>query len=167
MIDPLTAKGRIVSALLRLAAGRPWNDVSMLDIAQASGITLTELRKEFQRKSQMLSSFGYMVDEEVLRKAPGRPSAQGPRDAVFEVVMSRFDALVPFKAALKSAAEAGALDGSVLKSLIRSQTAMLQAAGVDTEGPRGAVRVAGLAGVFTRTFHAWLDGTRTLNAIAS
>ena len=73
--------------------------------------------------------------------------------------MSRFDALVPFKAALKSAAEAGALDGSVLKSLIRSQTAMLQAAGVDTEGPRGAVRVAGLAGVFTRTFHAWLDDT--------
>jgi hypothetical protein len=36
---------------------------------------------------------------------------------------------------------------------------MLQAAGVDTEGPMGAVRVAGLAGAFTRVFHTWLDDT--------
>ena len=159
MIDPLTTKGRVVSALLRLAAERKWNDISMLDIADASGMTLTDLRKEFQRKSEILSSFGHMVDEEVLRKAPRRPAAQGPRDAVFEVVMSRFDALAPFKAALKSASLGGALDGSLLKSLLRSQTAMLQASGVNTEGPGGAVRVAGLAGVFTRTFHAWLDDT--------
>jgi ubiquinone biosynthesis protein COQ9 len=159
MIDPLTTKGRIVAALLRLAAERPWKDVSMLDIAQASGMSLGDLRKEFQRKSEMLSSFGHMVDAEVLRKAPSRPSAQGPRDAVFEVVMSRFDALLPFRAALKSASEGGALDGSLVKSLMRSQTAMLQASGIDTEGPRGAMRVAGLAGVFTRTFHTWLDDT--------
>jgi ubiquinone biosynthesis protein COQ9 len=159
MIDQLTAKGRIVAATLRLAAERKWSDVAMLDIAEAAGMSLVEVRKEFERKSQILSSFGYMVDEEVLRKAPRRPSAQAPRDAVFEVVMSRFDALQPYRAALKSVSDGGGLDGSVLKSLMRSQTAMLQAAGVNTEGPGGAVRVAGLAGVFTRTFHAWLDDT--------
>ena len=53
----------------------------------------------------------------------------------------------------------GALDGSLVKSLMRSQTAMLQAAGVNTEGPGGAIRVTGLAGVFTRTFHTWLEDT--------
>jgi ubiquinone biosynthesis protein COQ9 len=159
MIDPLTTKGRAVSALLRLAAERKWADISMLDIADAAGMTLADLRKEFERKAEILSSFGYMVDEEVLRKAPKRPAAQEKRDAVFEVVMSRFDALAPYKAALKSASDGGALDGSLLKSLFRSQTAMLQAAGIDTEGPGGALRVAGLAGVFTRTFRTWLDDT--------
>ncbi len=159
MIDQLTAKGRIVAATLRLAAERKWSDISMLDIAEAAGMSLVEVRKEFERKSQILSSFGYMVDDEVLRKAPRRPSAQAPRDAVFEVVMARFDALQPYRSALKSVADGGGLDGSLLKSLMRSQTAMLQAAGINTEGPGGAVRVAGLAGVFTRTFHAWLDDT--------
>ena len=103
MIDPLTPKGRIVSALLRLAGERKWADVSMPDIADAAGMPLVDLRKEFQRKSQMLSSFGRMVDDEVLRKAPRRLASQTPRDAIFEVVMSRFDVLAPFKAALKSA----------------------------------------------------------------
>lgn len=159
MIDTLSPKGRAVAALLRLAGERRWADISMLDIADAAGMTLIELRKEFQRKAEMLSSFGHMVDEEVLRKAPRRASAQAPRDAIFEVVMSRFDALAPYKAALKSASDGGALDGSLLKSLMRSQTVMLQAAGVDTEGPGGAVRVAGLAGVFARTFRIWLDDT--------
>jgi AcrR family transcriptional regulator len=159
MIDTLTTKGRVVAALLKLAGERRWQDISMLDIADAAGLSLADLRKEFERKSQILSSFGYMVDEDVLRKAPRRPAAQEKRDAVFEVVMSRFDALMPYRAALKSASDGGALDGSLLKSLMRSQAAMLQAAGIDTEGPGGAVRVAGLAGVFTRTFRTWLDDT--------
>lgn len=159
MIETLTAKGRIVSALLGLAAQRKWADISMLDIADAASMTLIDLRKEYQRKSEILSSFGYMVDDEVLRKAPRRTAAQPARDAIFEVVMSRFDALQPYKAAMKSAADGGALDGSLLKSLLRSQSAMLQAASVNTEGLMGALRVAGLAGVFARTFHTWLDDT--------
>ena len=157
MIDPLTPKGRAVSALLRLAAERKWADISMPDIAAGAGMTLLELRKEFHRKSEMLSSFGHMIDEEVLRKAPARPPPANKRDAVFEVVMSRFDALAAYKAAMKSASDGGALDGSLLKSVLRSQTVMLQAAGIDTEGPGGAIRVAGLASVFARTFHTWLD----------
>lgn len=159
MIDITTPKGRIVAALMRLAAERKWRDITMMDIADAAGITLLELRKEFERKGQMLSSFGYMVDAEVLRKAPKRQPAQTARDAIFDVVMSRFDALAPYKAAMKSAYDGGALDASLLKSLMRSQTVMLQAAGINTEGPPGQVRVAGLAGVFTRTFRTWLDDT--------
>jgi len=157
MIDTLTPKGRIVSALMRLAAEKKWRDIAMIDIADAAGITLSDLRREFERKGQMLSSFGYMIDAQVLAKAPRRQPSHSARDAVFDVVMSRFDALAPYKAAMKSAYDGGAIDGSLLKSLLRSQTAMLQAAGIDTEGPAGQVRVAGLAAVFTRTFHTWLD----------
>jgi AcrR family transcriptional regulator len=157
MIDTTTPKGRIVAALLRLATERRWDEVTMVDIAEAAEMSLIDLRKEFTRKAEMLSSFGYMVDEEVLRRAPRRPAAQAKRDAIFDVVMSRFDVLQPYRAALKSAADAGALDGSVLRSLMRSQAAMLQAAGVDTEGPGGAVRVAGMTAAFARTFQIWLD----------
>ena len=157
MIDTSTNKGRIVAALLRVATHKRWHDVSLLDVAEEAGISLLDLRKEFERKSQMLSSFGHMVDAEVIRKLPRRIPGQAPRDAIFEVVMARFDVLQAYKAALKMISEWGGIDGSLLKSLLRSQTAMLQAAGIDTEGPTGKLRVAGLAGVFTRTFAVWLD----------
>lgn len=159
MIDQTTPKGKIVSALMRLAAEKKWRDIAMLDIAAAAGITLVELRKEFDSKRQMLSSFGYMIDADVLAKATPRQLNQTARDAIFDVVMSRFDALAPYKSAMKSAHDGGALDASLLKSLLRSQTVMLQAAGIDTESPGGKVRVAGLAAVFTRTFQVWLDDT--------
>lgn len=156
-MDFSTPKGRIVAALLRLAAERPWQDIVMLDIADAAGISLADLRREFERKAQILSSFGHMVDAEVMAKAPRRTPGQGARDAIFDVVMSRFDALAPYRAALKSAARGGAIDAALVKSLLRSQTVMLQVAGVETEGPLGKARVLGLAAVFTRVFHVWLD----------
>lgn len=156
MIDISTPKGRIVASLLRLASEKPWRDVTMIAVADAAGLSLVDVRREFEDKRQMLSSFGHMIDAEVLAKAPRRQPDQPARDAIFDVVMSRFDALAPYKAALKSAYDGGALNPSLLKSLLRSQTAMLQAAGVDTETPAGKVRVAGLAAVFVRTFSTWI-----------
>jgi AcrR family transcriptional regulator len=69
MIDPATDKGRIVSAALRLAAERPWSQVTMLDIAEASGAGLVALRKEFGSKSAILAAFIRMIDEAVLAEA--------------------------------------------------------------------------------------------------
>lgn len=159
MIDTLTPKGRIVAATMRLAAEHKWPDVTMAAIAEAAGMSLVELRREFTRKSDILAAFTNMVDEEVLRRAPRRKAAEPARDAIFDVIMSRFDVLETYKPAMRSISEAAALDGTVLQSLLHSQSAMLQAAGVDTDGPVGLVRITGLATVFARTFRTWLDDT--------
>jgi ubiquinone biosynthesis protein COQ9 len=48
--DQATPKGRIIASAFRLAAEKPWSEVAMLDIADAAGVTLAEMRREFPSK---------------------------------------------------------------------------------------------------------------------
>ncbi|HXF54716.1 MAG TPA: TetR/AcrR family transcriptional regulator [Hyphomicrobiaceae bacterium] len=157
MLDQLTAKGRIIAAALRLAATRRWGEVTLRDIAEEAGSNLVELKQIFSSKSAILAAFVRAVDDEVLRRVPRRAPDQAARDAIFEVVMSRFDVLAPYKAALASIVRDAGPDYDLVCASLASQHWMLQAAGIDTEGARGAVRVAGLASVYASVFHTWLD----------
>lgn len=157
MIDRSTVRGRIVAAALDLAAQRAWETVTLRDIAEAAGSNLVELRREFQSKGEILAAFARMVDDEVLSKAPARTPGQAARDHLFEIVMSRFDALQSFRPALKSIAAGGQPDPALLRAVIGSQAWMLQAAGIGTDGVEGGLKVAGLASVYASVFRTWLD----------
>ena len=156
MIDPTTTKGRVVTAALRLAAERPWAEVTLLDIAEASGLGLVELRNEFGSKSQIVQSFMRQIDDVVLAKAQRPQPGTPPRDAIFEVVMSRFDAMQPYKAGLKSIMASIGFDTDVAKRLFASQAWMLNAAGIPLNGVGGTIRVFGLASVYTSVLQTWL-----------
>ena len=156
MIEPTTTKGRVVTAALRLAAERPWAEVTLLDIAEASSLSLVELRKEFGSKSQIVQSFMRQIDDVVLAKAERPQPGTLPRDAIFEVVMSRFDAKQPYKAGLKSIMASIGFDTDVAKRLFASQAWMLNAAGIPLNGVGGTVRVFGLASVYTSVLQTWL-----------
>ncbi|MEQ1710779.1 MAG: TetR family transcriptional regulator, partial [Hyphomicrobium sp.] len=154
---PDGTEARIIAAALRLAAERPWGDVKLLDIAAGAGVTLVDMRRSFGSKSAILAAFARTIDDQVLAKAVRPPAGQSARDTLFEVVMSRFDALEPHRAALRSIHAAGAADPALLRALLASQAWMLAAAGVDTDGLGGGVRVAGLASVYASVFATWLE----------
>lgn len=157
MIDPTTSKGRIITAALRLAAERPWGEVSMLDIADAAGIGMVDLRREFGAKSAIVSGFARAIDDVVLEKAVRPQPGTLPRDAIFEVIMNRFDAMEPYKAGLKSIFAGLGFDTDLARRLFASQAWMLNAAGVPLDGVGGTVRVFGLASVYTSVFRTWLE----------
>ena len=150
-------EGRIVDAALRLAAVRPWSQVTLLDIAEGAGLTLADLRRSFGSKSEILAAFARSIDDQILAKAVRPPEGQSARDTLFEVLMMRFDALEPHRAALKSIQSAGAADPALIRALLASQAWMLNAAGVATDGIGGGVRIAGLASVYASVFQTWLD----------
>jgi ubiquinone biosynthesis protein COQ9 len=156
MIDPTTPKGRIILAALRLAAERPWAEVTVLDIAEASGIGLVEMRREFPSKSAILSAFMRAIDDVVLAKAVQPAPGTLPRDAIFEVVMSRFDAMQPYKTGLKSIMASVGFDTDLARRMLASQAWMLNAAGIPLNGIGGTVRVFGLASVYASVFQTWL-----------
>lgn len=157
MFDQSTLRGRIIAATMKLAAERSWKDVMLLDIAEATSVTLVDLKQEFSSKSAILAAFIRAVDDEVLRQAPKREAMTGPRDAIFEILMSRFDVLGPYKKAMHSIAGGPTtLDPAFLCSFLASQHWMLQAAGVDTTGITGGVKVGGLAGVYASVLRTWL-----------
>lgn len=157
MLDQATSKGRIVAAALRLAAERPWRDVTLLDIAEAAHATLADLRRDFSGKGDILAAFARSIDEEVLGKPRARTSSTSARDALFEVIMERFDALGPHRAALRSIVASGGGDLTLAQALLESQAWMLNAAGIATDGVRGPVKVMGLASVYASVVRTWLD----------
>lgn len=157
MLDPSTAEGRLVASALKLAAERPWRDITLLDVAEAAGMVLADVKPIASSKSGLLAALARTIDAEVLRRAPKRQPGQVPRDALFEIVMSRFDLLEPHKKALRSIMDAPALEPAMLTSLFNSQRWMLEAAGIDLSGAAGAARVVGLASTYASVARIWLE----------
>lgn len=158
MIDQSTAKGRIVTAALRLAAERPWHEVTLADIAASAGVPLSELRAEADSKSSVIALFTRMIDDQVLAAPRAKVAGQPPRDALFDVIMARFDALQPYRSALRSImARPSAVEMDQFKAFFSSQRWMLTAAGIGAEGLKGGVKTMGLASLYGSVFRTWLE----------
>jgi ubiquinone biosynthesis protein COQ9 len=157
MLDLTTERGRIISAALGLASERAWNGITLADIAERAGTTLVGLKAHFASKGEIIAAFTGMVDDGVLRQAPRRQPGQTARDALFEVIMCRFDVLEPWKSSLRSISREATADPSRLAPLLTSQRWMLEAAGISADGVNGGFQVAGLAGIYASVFRTWLD----------
>jgi ubiquinone biosynthesis protein COQ9 len=156
MLDFSTPKGRIVAAALQLARERPWRDVTLTDVAKAADVNLNEVRRDFNSKPEILAAFVRAVDDEVLARAPKRAAGQSSRDAIFDVVMSRFDVMAPYRPALASIAATWTFDPALMRALSQSQAWMLRAADVSAEGLEGQLRATGLGAVYGSVFRTWL-----------
>jgi len=82
-----------------------------------------------------------------------------PRERLFDVLMRRFEALAPHKAAIRSLMRSVRRNPGLAVALnglaVRSQQWMLTAAGINASGPRGMLRAQGTALMFAgvlRTF---------------
>lgn len=162
MARKLDPEEKIVNAALGLAAVQGWSDLSLADIAKAAKLSLSDLSRHFASKAQILAAYGRRVDEKVLQEASTEDmTGEPPRDRLFDVLMMRFDALSENKEALKRISADLARDplaaAPLLRPAMQSMGWMLEAAGIDSSGVAGALRVRGLALVWGAAFRVWLD----------
>ena len=160
MIDQTTLEGKVVTAAMDLAASPGWGEISMRDIADAAGVPLADVLAKFPEKAWIIRAFSKSVDAAMLKGAGDIERAQTPRDALFEVIMARFDLMAPYKKGLQSIVADMALsmpDPRLLPRMMNAQNAILQAAGINPEGPAGMVRKLGLATVYGQVLRIWLD----------
>ena len=102
MIDPTTPRGRLVAALMSLAANRDWSDLELIDIAREAGLTLADARQHFASKAAILAAFTRDMDDALATRMNVRlDRSEAPRDRLFDVVMTRFDLMMPYRPALK------------------------------------------------------------------
>jgi cation transport regulator ChaC len=84
-----------------------------------------------------------------------------PRERLFDVLMRRFEALAPYKEAVRSLMRSARRNPGLAFALnamaVRSQHWMLEAAGIRASGPKGALRSQGAALMFARVLAVWLD----------
>lgn len=151
-----------VDAALSLAADRPWSEISLLDIARSAGVPFAELFARVPGKRALLERLGRRLDLAAITQAAAEPSGAPAHDRLFEAVMARVEAMEPHRAVLISI---GRSEGAwtLAPGLPRTVRALLEGAGIDTSGLRGAARVAAVTGVWARTLQVWRDDEGALN----
>ena len=80
---------------------------------------------------------------------------------MFELIFARFDEMLPYRGGLKSIANASMTDGGAAicgyQRLSRSMRWTLDAAGVNSSGIAGTLKVKFLVGVYLRALRVWLS----------
>ena len=165
---------KVLETAMKMAAEGRWRDLSLSEIADAAKLPLAQVYPVYPSKQAILSAVFRRVDAAVL--AAEEPTArEGPaRDRLFDVLMRRFDALLPYREALATIIDAQARDPLAaacgLARLGCSMACMLEAAGLSTSGLRGALRIKALGAVYLATLRVWLrdespDMTPTMAAL--
>ncbi len=170
--DPRAA---ILEATMRLAAQRPFAEITLREIAGGAGLTLLQFRDAFPSKGAVLGALSRKLDRETLSYSYDFRADDGPQERLFAVLSRRLDAMAPYKAGLKGVRDwlradwAAALE--VNKLALNAMRFCCEAAEVPLSGFE-AVKLQGLALAWARVVDVWLadgeaDSTKALAALSA
>ncbi|MEM5585379.1 TetR/AcrR family transcriptional regulator [Roseibium sp. AS2] len=158
-----TAKTRqkILQTFLDLVSVHPYEDVSLTLIAETAKVKLSDMRGAFASKAQLVAAFAEKIDKTVLDGRDDDMGDQPPRDRLFDVLMTRIDALSEHREAVRALHQAARHDPALAlefnRIAARSQKWMLIASGIDVSGVKATVVARALAIAFGRVVGVWLD----------
>ena len=154
-------RDKAIAALMELLAEQSFEDIGLAEVAGRAGIKLSELRSEFGSTLAILGAHIKQIDAAVLDGGDADMAEETPRDRLFDVLMRRLEAMAPYKDSIRSIMRSARRNPGLALALnamaVRSQSWMLEAAGIGASGPRGALRAQGAALMFARVASVWLD----------
>tara|TARA_R110002072_G_scaffold29333_5_gene92965 strand:+ start:134 stop:721 length:588 start_codon:yes stop_codon:yes gene_type:complete len=153
-------KQKIIDSALELAAEQGWEFVTLRDIATHAKIKPAVLYDIIDHKGDILILLGKMIDRRVLEDISiSEDDASSPRDRLFDIMMDRYEILNEYKEGLISILEFNKCDPKHIiisfPYLCRSMSWMLESVGIETEGMKGALKIAGLSGVYIKVLKVW------------
>ena len=158
---PSDPREGIIDALMGLAAERRFEDISIRDICDRANVSLADFRAAFPSKGAVLGGLTRRIDRVVLSADDGELGKEAARERLFEVLMRRLDALTPYREGIRSMSDWLRRDPvaalAMNQSVINSMRFMLEAAGIDSSGISGAIKLQGLALAWARIVNVWLD----------
>lgn len=159
MSETQETKAKIIQATLDLAAEHGWGQFGFIELAAAVDMPLDALYGVFDDLDAVLVAYGRQIDVAVEAAAGAMGAHESCRDRLFDVLMERFEVLNTNRGGLLSILKSFEGDPKqaviALPHLGRSMTQMLELSGFETGGVRGAVRVAGLSGLYLKVLFVW------------
>lgn len=162
-------RAKIIEATMALASEKPILSLGFGEIAERAGIGLGDVRMRYPTRIAIIEDFVALIDEAVLAggEADGTGFGEPARDRLFDILMRRFDALLPYRAGLKGLRKAAMRDPLLAATLNRivvgSHMWTLAAADLEPTGPfapmRRLARAQALAMVTGRLLPVFLDET--------
>ncbi|MCF8496618.1 MAG: TetR/AcrR family transcriptional regulator [Alphaproteobacteria bacterium] len=161
-------KEQLVLDALALAGEQDWGALTLEGIADYAGVTLADLYAHFDSKADILAALAQMIDDRALPEGRGVAEGSSPREELFDILMDRFEVLSEYRAGLISILNSFRCDPRQaligLPQVAHSMRRVLEAAGIETDGWQGAIRVAGLSGIYLKVLHVWMeDGSPDLS----
>ena len=146
----------LIAAVFSQAALRGWADVNIVEAARDASLPLDRVRARFPGRGAVLLRFGIQADQAALTAGSNEPS---PRERLFDMVMSRFDALQQNRAGILQLLSALRTDPATSLLLygatLRSMKWLLDGAGIPSAGIVGGLRVHGLLALWLYALRAW------------
>jgi hypothetical protein len=156
---PLDIRAQDVA--LELASSQDWGTLTMDEIAATAGVDSDELLQIYSSKSAIIRGFMDRMDTLIPATPEGNAANEPVRDRLFDIIMNRLDALVPYRQGLMSVARSGARDPANGLCLLlrhrRSLGLMLNGAGLPSTGLRGQLLLKGLALVYANAVRIWIN----------
>lgn len=161
----------LVDAAFALGGARGWSRVSPAAAAQSAGLDLARSRGLFSCNAKILKVFGQQADEFALH---GALTEGCVKDRLFDILLRRFDYLQSRRAGVIALMRylpfCPPLAVALAEMNIASMGWLLEGAGVEATGFRGALKKRGLLGVWLYALRAWSadesqDMTATMAAV--
>lgn len=153
-------KEKVFKACLCIIEREGWETFTFAKAAQESGISLSVFHKHFSTPSDVMVHLFHKIDNQVLKTFDRSSETLSPKDTLFDILMSRFDAALPYKPVLKNFWHGWIFSPSDAPTLachgFSSITWMLEAAGLSARGLTGILRVQGLMALYLLTLRTWL-----------
>lgn len=150
----------MLSKALKKIEQKGWADFQLADITDEY-LNLSEIHQHFSSKACILKEFSNFIDQATLSSIDTFGANESQKDKLFSVVMTRLDVLQAHKQIIKSMWHDSWKDPSTFLQAIplglNSMTWLLQAAGIDTTGIKGALRTKAFALSYLNTIRIWLD----------
>ena len=146
----------LIAAVFDQAALRGWPDVNIAEAARTAGLPLARARARFPGRGAVLLRFGIIADGIALSAGGAEES---PRERLFDILMSRFDALQQHRAGVLALTAALRFDPVTSLLLygatLQSMKWLLDGAGIPSNGIVGTLRVQGLLALWLYALRAW------------
>jgi len=156
-----STREKIIAAFMALLAEKRFEEIGLVEIAEAAGVSLAEFRGEFASPLAILAAHIKDTDRVVLAADFSDMTEEPPRERLFDVLMRRLEAMTPYREGVREAL--AWLRREPVAALAMNQVStnsmrfMLEAAGIEARGAAGAVKLQGLALAWGRVLQIWLD----------
>jgi AcrR family transcriptional regulator len=149
----------LLAAAFALIGDEGWRGFSFATLARRTGVSRVEIYRQFRSRDALLAALNRRADEAMLAVDDAELAGLPPRDRVFELLMRRLEALVPYRAGLARLARDARADPCVVLltacRLERSLMWLQDAAGLRPHGLRATIARRALGLAYVRAVRVW------------
>jgi len=147
----------LARAALSLAASTPWREVTLLKLADEANRPISDLYGA--SVGEAVDSVEEAFDRAIADNLDALDPSQSVRDRLFELIMRRFEAMEPHRAAVLAMEQGNDRDPTLLAAAhqrhVRCARWVLALAGLEADGMTGQARAQGLGVIIGQARAAW------------